>query len=385
MQHLFRKFRQSSPYLHFAAHSHHPWPDASYEAQKDYWELSVKELDKKWPILYETTFPEAQKNVARLLGRDDYEQVAFAPNTHEFVLRIFSLFGPSKKVKVLTTDSEFHSFKRQLLRLKEDELVEIDHVQVTNGINTHNDLSEKLKQGSYDLIFVSQVFFNCGVILPEIEKLIELKKQAIFVVDGYHAMGAIEVDTSSWGDDFFYIGGGYKYLQAGEGCCFAYIPKSRNLRPRNTGWYADFSDLTSFTDKVGYAPGGAGFMGATFDFTAMARFNAVQRSWQQENIGVSVIREHVVKLKEAFIDALEKNNFKDKLKDIQVDNLYEKCVKSTASFLTFVIPNATELGDLLKSSGVIVDARGDRLRFGIGMYQTEKDLEKLFDRLKLID
>ena len=34
----FSRFLQSDPdRLHFAAHSHHPWPDVSFEAQKRCW------------------------------------------------------------------------------------------------------------------------------------------------------------------------------------------------------------------------------------------------------------------------------------------------------------------------------------------------------------
>jgi hypothetical protein len=34
--------------LHFAAHSHHFWPDVSREAQLEYWDDCAKLSDEKW-------------------------------------------------------------------------------------------------------------------------------------------------------------------------------------------------------------------------------------------------------------------------------------------------------------------------------------------------
>ncbi len=41
------------------------------------------------------------------------------------------------------------------------------------------------------------------------------------------------------------VGGGYKYLQLGEGNCFIRLPPhASGLRPVITGWYAEFEALT---------------------------------------------------------------------------------------------------------------------------------------------
>ncbi|HEY4998722.1 MAG TPA: hypothetical protein VII36_06240, partial [Usitatibacter sp.] len=63
--------------------------------------------------------PAAQQHVARLLSLSDPRQVAFAPNTHEFVARIYSCLDDKRPLRVLTSASEFHSFRRQTRRLQE--------------------------------------------------------------------------------------------------------------------------------------------------------------------------------------------------------------------------------------------------------------------------
>lgn len=38
--------------LHFAAHSHHLWPDASFEAQQQAWVDANLHADHKWDLVF---------------------------------------------------------------------------------------------------------------------------------------------------------------------------------------------------------------------------------------------------------------------------------------------------------------------------------------------
>jgi len=56
--------------------------------------------------------------VARELHLPSPDTVVFAPNTHDLLLRIVS--GLERKpVRILSTDGEFHSFRRQAQRWEE--------------------------------------------------------------------------------------------------------------------------------------------------------------------------------------------------------------------------------------------------------------------------
>jgi hypothetical protein len=45
----FRKFFEANPgLLHFSAHSHHPWPDATEQGHAQYWRDSATRTDRKW-------------------------------------------------------------------------------------------------------------------------------------------------------------------------------------------------------------------------------------------------------------------------------------------------------------------------------------------------
>src|SRR5690606_23672150 len=104
--------------LHLAAHSHHFWPDVTREAQIEYWDDCAKASDEKWNKIFSEIIPKTQKHIAKILNLKDEQQIAFAPNTHELTSRLLSLFLGKSSLSVLTSTSECHSQKRQILRLK---------------------------------------------------------------------------------------------------------------------------------------------------------------------------------------------------------------------------------------------------------------------------
>ncbi|HEX5634214.1 MAG TPA: hypothetical protein VFX50_13335, partial [Gemmatimonadales bacterium] len=114
----FTRFAAADPErLHFAAHSHHPWPDVTEAAHARYWSDSARLADRKWQeAVFGGAVPRAQEHVARLLRLADPRQVAFAPNTHEFVARLYSCLPADRELHVLASAHEFHSFRRQTRR-----------------------------------------------------------------------------------------------------------------------------------------------------------------------------------------------------------------------------------------------------------------------------
>src|SRR5690606_32111516 len=112
--------------IHLAAHSHHFWPDVSREGHLEYWDDCAKSSDQKWNKIFSEIIPYAQNKIAHILNLKAPQQIVFAPNTHELTSRLLSTFLGQKSLSVLTTDSEFHSWKRQISRLEE-----FDNVHVT--------------------------------------------------------------------------------------------------------------------------------------------------------------------------------------------------------------------------------------------------------------
>jgi selenocysteine lyase/cysteine desulfurase len=369
---LYKLFLAANPGVqHYAAHSHHYWPDVTRDAVLEYWADSAKYVDDKWDYIFSAKVPEAQRLIAEVLNLSNPEQIVFAPNTHEFILRLFSCFDPRKKLRVLTTDSEFHSFSRETRRMEESELLEVDRVPTDHFSDFEVRFKEKLKSGSYDLVFLSQVFFNSGHAVTDLKGLIEAADaDTMFIVDGYHAFMAVPTDLSEIQNRIFYIAGSYKYAQGGEGCCFMSVPKNSAHRPLNTGWFAGFSDLSKSNSMVNYSSDGYRFAGSTMDFTALYRLISVLELFKSKGISVNDIHQHIMKLQ---------TNFREHLQSHQFEYLSEKNILRNdyhhhGHFYAFELNDAAivkNIHDELRKNKIVTDYRGTRLRFGFGLYQED--------------
>ena len=90
---------------------------------------------------------------------------------------------------------------------------------------------------------ISLVLFGSGQIFDRVEELATLGRPdgPWVVIDGYHAFMAIDRPFGdAAGTGAFYLGGGYKYAMAGEGCAFMHAPPVFARRPPITGWFAEF-------------------------------------------------------------------------------------------------------------------------------------------------
>jgi selenocysteine lyase/cysteine desulfurase len=360
---LFSKSLSANPErLHFAAHSHHLWPDASYQGQVEAWQDAASLADHKWDKIMGPVWEEAQQHIAAELNLPDPSTLAFAPNTHDFLVRILSAI-PKRPVRILATDGEFHSFRRQVTRWMEAEEVLLEAVPASQLVG-------QAQTGSYDLVFASHVLFNSGEVLQNIAKLAAIAKPAgpWVVIDGYHGFMAAATDLSEVAERIFYVAGGYKYAMAGEGVCFLHAPAGFAPRPAVTGWYAAFDDLALSPGEIGYAPDGRRFLGSTFDPSGLYRFNAVQRMLIQEGLSTATISDHVHQMQSTFL-------LENPLPNMELLNpLIEG---SHARFLAFRGNDAPALHAALEDQNVVTDVRGDVLRIGFAIYHDEDDVARL--------
>ncbi|MBC8044722.1 MAG: aminotransferase class V-fold PLP-dependent enzyme [Rhizobacter sp.] len=381
--HYSRFLAADSERLHFAAHSHYYWPDVTREAALQCWDDAAHFADKKWTHIFETVLPEAQRHVANRLGLTHPEQIAFAPNTHEFVNRLLSCIDHAP-VRVLTTDSEFHSFSRQLARLKEAGKVKVKEVPARPFETFEARFKQAASEETFDLMFFSHVFYNSSVIVRDLPAIVAAvaSPETLVVIDGYHSFGAIPVSLAGIENRVFYMSGGYKYAQAGEGVCFLAVPKGCVLRPENTGWFATFGSLDAATSKgVDYSSDGFRFWGATFEPSGLYRLNAVMRWMQSQSLDAATIDKYVRGLQRQFLEILDELQ----LPHLNRHNLIAPFDPNRiAHFLTFKLPNAVTVAAALEQLNIYVDVRADRLRFGFGLYQDTSDIEKLSLRLKTL-
>ena len=378
---LFSRSLSADPErLHFAAHSHHLWPDASFGGQVEAWEDAARLADSKWDKVMGEVWPEAQAHVSRELGSGEPNGIVFAPNTHELLVRLVTAAPRSgPRLRVLTSDGEFHSARRQLERWEEEGWVEIERIATEPFDSFSERLLAEARAGRHDLVLVSHVLFGSGRIFDRVDELAALGRPGgpWVIIDGYHAFMALEEPFgAAAASSAFYLGGGYKYAMAGEGCAFMHAPAAFALRPPVTGWFAEFEDLGLPPGKVGYAADARRFLGATFDASGLYRFNAVQRMLQASGLTTERVSKHTAALQKQLLAGIAETRLEG------AELLNPLGGGPHARFLAFRSPRAQQWYEELKTRKCITDVRGDVLRIGFGIYQDESDVERLLSLLR---
>lgn len=378
-QQFYQRFLQANQgKQHFACHSHHYWPDVTRDATLAYWDDSARLVDDKWQYIFGEVIPQTQQLIADVLNLPAPEQIVFSGNTHELVMRLFSCFDLSKPLKVLSTDSEFYSFQRQAKRLAEFDNVELIIVPTEPFASFTERFTTAVKAHQPDMVFCSQVFFNSGYAIADLPAFVTglaTVSDAMLVIDGYHGFMALPTDLAAIADRAFYLAGSYKYAQGGEGCCFMAVPAGSSQRPWFTGWFAEFGTLAAEKSAlVLYSNDGNHFAGATMDYTALYRLHSVLLLFKQQGITVGRIHHYVQQLQQAFIAEVARQQHSL----LNAANLLLNDFEQHGHFFTYKLASTSEVAELaafLKNNGVVTDYRGDRLRFGFGLYHIGADYD----------
>jgi kynureninase len=369
----YRRFKVAERLL-LTGHSHQAWPDCGFEAQQRAWLDTAELVDDVWP----RAFAEAdnvRRGFARLLG-DVPERIALGPNTHELVVRFLSGLSLRTRPRLVTTDGEFHTIRRQLDRLTEEG---IEIVKV--AAHPVDDLAGRLARavdGRTAAVLVSAVLYGDAQIVPGLGAVLAACHQAgaELLVDAYHALNVVPFDLAAEGlGGAYVVGGGYKYCQLGGGNAFLRFPPDTQMRPVITGWFSEFTDLTRNPEggdrRVAYGSGPARFAGATYDFTSHYRAAAVFAFFEAQGLTATRLREvsqHQVGLLAQHFDALEIDP-----RLIRRDRSVP--LTRIGGFLALRTPHAAALYDGLRQRGVTSDYRGELLRLGPAPFLADRQLE----------
>jgi len=379
----FSRFRAANPErINLAAHSHHDWPDVTFEAQIRCWDDAARLANNKWEYVFGELIPSLQQGIAAILNLPDPSTIAFAPNTHEFLCRIISCFSSDRPIHVLSTDAEFHTFRRQMARLQEDGMAMVTYVSAEPCETFAKRFQEAAAKGRHDLVFVSQVFFTNGGTSGEVEDIAAAVRdvESFIVIDGYHGFMARPIDLSKVAARVFYMAGGYKYAMAGEAICFLHCPPGYGPRPRDTGWFAEFGALVAAPGKtVGYPASGARFVGATFDPVGMYRLRAVLAWMAARGLGIEQVHSHSTTLMVRFLERLEPLG----LTGLTRGDLITPFGNGAAhgNFLAFRTRQAGAIQAALAGVNIQADHRGDRMRFGFGIAITLEEVDSAIGRM----
>jgi kynureninase len=365
----YSRFRVAERVL-LTGHSHQAWPDAGFEAQQQAWLDAAEYVDDKW----ERAAAQAEgvrAGFARLLGVPG-DQVALGQNTHELVTRWLSALPLRERPRLVTTDGEFHSLRRQMRRLAEGPL-DVETLKAAPVETLAGRLAEAVDDGTA-AVLVSSVMYETAAIVPHLDLLAEACRRhgARLLVDAYHHLNVVPFDIAAMKlDDAFVTGGGYKYCQLGEGNCFLRVPPGARWRPLLTGWFAEFEALEAAApDTVAYAAGAAAFAGATYEPTSNYRAAAVFAFHEAHGLTPGRLRAISRQQVGLLQSAIERFDL-----DPAVARVESMAEDRRAGFLAVHTPAAADVARALRRRGVFVDARGDILRLGPAPYVSDEQIE----------
>lgn len=370
--------------LPLTGHSHQAWPDVALDGQVEAFTDAAEHTDDKWGRAFDRA-DRVRAGLSHMLGDDARGTLTLADSTHTLLVRLLSSLDLRARPRVVTTDAEFHSARRQLARLGE---VGVEVVRVPSldpdGSEAADSLAERLAAEVDDrtsVVLVSAVLFSTGRVVPDLGRLARSCRSlgTALVVDSYHSLGALDWTLAAHDlHDAFVVGGGYKYLQQGEGVCFLRWPTGCALRPVVTGWFAEFGQVHAPPlGGVGFGDGPERFAGATYDPTSHYRAARVLDFFDAQGMTPgwlqAVSRYQVGRLSDAF-DAL----------GVDPALLRRALVgppEQRAGFLALRSPDAAELQAGLLRRGVRTDHRGDVLRLGPAPYLRDDQLDRAVELL----
>lgn len=349
-------------------HSHQAWPDVAREGLLESFDDAAEHVDDKWEAA-SLAADAVRSAVARIIGAQP-DEIALGQSTHELVARFLSALDLKKRPHLVASAGEFHSMHRQLARLAEAG-VEVTLVPVEPVSELAGRLARAVRDDTAALL-VSSVLFETSSIVPDLAHAVEAaqKRGAEVLVDAYHAFGVVPFAVSQLGrDPIFVTGGGYKYAQWGEGCCWLRVPRETSLRPVYTGWFSDFASLAAPRDvvrRVSYGPRPADrFAGSTYDPASHYRARAVIRFFESNELSVERLRALSLRQTERILAGLEPGYRVRTPRDPE----------RRGGFVSVEVEGAASVVGALRARGIFTDARGSVLRLGPAPYVTDEEID----------
>lgn len=368
----YSRFRVEERIL-LSGHSHQAWPDAGFHGQLAAWADAAELVDKKWGRAEEMA-NRVRAGYARIMGARA-EEIALGVNTHELVVRFLSALPLLERPRLVTTDGEFHTIRRQLDRLAEAGVLEIAKVPALPTDSAAERLAAAV-DGRTAAVLASSVLYRNAQIVPGLGRVLDVCRRAgaELLVDAYHQMNVVPLDLEADGlAGAFVTGAGYKYCQLGEGNAFLRVPPDRaDLRPILTGWFAEFAHLTERpSGGVPYDSGPTRWAGATYDPTSHYRAAHVFAFHEDQGLTPELLRavsrHQVSRLAERF-DALDLDpRIVTRDRSVSLDRI--------GGFLSLTSPHAGALHHALHARDVFTDLRGDVLRLGPAPYLCDAQLD----------
>lgn len=317
----------------FSTTSEVDFPDFSYIESK----IAMNDFD---------LYARATKLITKILNISQKSQVHFFKNTTDSISAILEIHSHKKKISLLTSDSELLDLSGFFTNTE----IIITKIPLMPFDNFNDRLIQLIQKEQFDIIFLSQIFYNSGMILQNIDNILKYINFTCtqFILDGNRAFMHKACNLSQYGNEIFYIASARDFFGDDISILISPLDLKTNLNPASL----------------------------------MRVINVLE-----------LINNNQIKIEDidSYMQTLQKN-FRDEL--ITIDHFYlaEKNIinidyRNHGHFYTFALPSSEvvkKLVNYLELNYIKVDQIGSRLKINFKLYQdTHFDLSFLKNHRKI--
>lgn len=201
-----------------------------------------------WYELWMGRIGQLRGMVAGMWGVKDNE-VALSPSVSGALSAIASSLDYGRRPKVVVAELDFPTLVYQWLARSD---VEVVRVPSDDGIGVPPERWAEYVDERTAVVATSHVFYGTGYV-QDLAPIARAARQAgaLFLVDGYQAVGQIPVRPREEDCDV-YVGGPLKWLLGGPGLAFLWVREERiaELRPRVASWFGARDQFAFRTDAL---------------------------------------------------------------------------------------------------------------------------------------
>ena len=201
-----------------------------------------------WYELWMGRIADLKRAVAHMWNAREKE-IALTPSVSGALSSIASSINYTRRNRVVVSELDFPTLVYQWLARPD---VEVVQVPSEDGIGVPPERWAEYIDERTALVATSHVFYGTGYVqdLPPIAAAAHAAG-ALFLVDGYQAVGQIAVDPRAAGADI-YVGGPLKWLLGGPGLAYLWVAEERiaGLRPSIASWFGARDQFSFRVDEL---------------------------------------------------------------------------------------------------------------------------------------
>jgi kynureninase len=321
-----------------------------------------------WYSLWLGRIAELRRGVAELWNAREAE-VAFAPSVSGALATITSAIDCSKRNRVVVSELDFPTLVYHFLAKPE---VEVVRVPSDDGVGVAPERWAEYVDERTAVVATSHVFYGTGYI-QELEPIARAAREAgaLFLVDGYQAVGQLPVDPRASGADV-YVTGPLKWMLGGPGLAFLWVREELilSLEPTVVSWFGaedQFSfQMDTFTPRADAGRFSLGTPAVPTAYTALGGVEIIRE------VGMEAVRARIAGLTEHLVAGLREAGWPLRISDDP---------ERRSGIVTVRVDDSAATVSALAERGIIVDRRGEYVRVSPHFYNTPEESERFIRAL----